>query len=98
VYVGAPALLARVGDGLAPWLVELTLGTVGLRALQTREPAEPREGNLFGPLPGDPGAHGRFRRTFRRSPATWAARHPVVLSTGAAAVVGEALRRRRRAR
>jgi NAD(P)-dependent dehydrogenase (short-subunit alcohol dehydrogenase family) len=96
VYVGLPALLARLGDGATPWLIEALLSRVGLDALQSKGRVEPRDGNLFAPVPGDPGTRGRFRRTFRHSTLTWASTRgarPVL--AGAAAVAAFAAARRR---
>jgi short-subunit dehydrogenase len=77
VYAGFPALLARVGDAISPGVVERLQAKAAVALLQTREPLPPRDGNLFAPVPGDPGTHGRFRLVFRHSTTTWLSRRPV---------------------
>jgi hypothetical protein len=52
---------AVLGERIAPGLLDRYLARVGFDAQQTDEPLEGvREGNLFAPVPGDFGAHGRF--------------------------------------
>src|SRR6266568_879518 len=53
------------------------LAMTGYDAQQTDEPTEESPGNLLSPLPGDPGADGRFdRRSHWRSLQSGMARHP----------------------
>ncbi|WP_114954490.1 SDR family oxidoreductase [Sphingosinicella terrae] len=61
VWVGRTTIEAIVGDALAsPWL-DRYLGATGVDGQATGEPLERgRRDNLFEPVPGDPGAHGRF--------------------------------------
>jgi hypothetical protein len=61
VWVGAPTAKAIVAERLAPGIADRWLARHGLDAQMTDEVAEPgRPDNLFAPLPGDRGAHGRF--------------------------------------
>lgn len=75
--VGYPTVKAILGDKFIPGLLDYYLARVAYDAQQTREPVDPdRPHNLYEPLPGDQGAHGRFDDgaiTF--SPQIWANRY-----------------------
>jgi hypothetical protein len=61
LWVGGSAVKAILGQRVIPGLLDRYLGRVGYDAQQTEEPIEPyRPDNVFAPLPGDRGAHGRF--------------------------------------
>jgi hypothetical protein len=61
VWVGWPAIKAIVGTRLLPGLGDRILASEAYRGLHTEEPLPPgRRDNLYQPLPGDHGAHGRF--------------------------------------
>jgi len=62
VYVGSSTVYTIWGSRLAPALAERYLARTGVEAQQRDKPlGEPvRQGNLFEPVPGDPGAHGDF--------------------------------------
>ena len=61
VWVGRTTLEAIVGDAVASPLLDSYLAATGVDGQATAEPIEPyRRDNLFEPVPGDPGAHGRF--------------------------------------
>jgi NAD(P)-dependent dehydrogenase (short-subunit alcohol dehydrogenase family) len=61
VYVGLPAVYTILGNKLAPWLAERYLAKTAYDSQQIDgEPVGERPSNLFAPLDGDPGAHGRF--------------------------------------
>jgi NAD(P)-dependent dehydrogenase (short-subunit alcohol dehydrogenase family) len=60
VYVGGPTVMAIIGNKLAPGLGDRNLARTGIEAQQTAEPLEERADNLFEPVAGDHGAHGRF--------------------------------------
>ncbi len=61
VCVGLPTVKAIVGDKFIPGLLDHYLAWNGYDAQQTTEPvSSDRPNNLFEPLPGDYGAHGRF--------------------------------------
>ena len=72
VYVGGPTVEAIVGDKLASGLADRYLAKTNFEAQQTPEPADPdRTDNLFEPLAGDPGAHGRFDDRSRPHSIQW---------------------------
>ena len=61
VWVGGPTVRAILADRLAPGYADRRLARAGYDAQQTDEPADPaRPHNLWRPLAGDHGAHGRF--------------------------------------
>ena len=88
VIVGAPALKAIWADKLLSPLLDRYLGRTGFAGQQADEPVGPdRRDNLFAPLPGDHGAHGRFDRQARSSSLQlWATMN----RTGLAAAAGVA--------
>ena len=60
VWVGTRPLRAIIAYKFAPGLLNRYLGEIGYSQM-TGEPADPQApDNLFEPLPGDYGAHGRF--------------------------------------
>ncbi|MDQ2697106.1 MAG: SDR family oxidoreductase, partial [Pseudomonadota bacterium] len=77
VWVGFPAVKTILGNKLVPWLADRVLAGQGYTGQQAQEPADPqRPDNLFAPLAGDHGAHGRFDRQARAySWQLWAATH-----------------------
>lgn len=77
VSVGFPTVAAIWGNRLAPALMDRFLARTGYDAQQTDRPADPgRPDNLWQPLPGDHGAHGRFGdRSIQFSLQTWMNRH-----------------------
>jgi NAD(P)-dependent dehydrogenase (short-subunit alcohol dehydrogenase family) len=61
LYVGGSTVLAILGQRLAPWLGDRYLARTGYDAQQADElDDEDRPDNLFNPIGGDRGAHGRF--------------------------------------
>jgi short-subunit dehydrogenase len=59
--VGLPTVQVRLANKVAPRLLDHYLARTGYDSQQTDEPADPdRRDNLWEPLPGDRGAHGRF--------------------------------------
>jgi hypothetical protein len=92
VYVGGPTVEAIVGDKLASGLADRYLAKTNFEAQQTRVPADPdRPDNLFEPLAGDPGAHGRFDdRSTPRSIQWWITSNRDALLTAAAGVLAAA--------
>lgn len=72
--VGTPAVKAIVGNKLAPWALDLYLASQGYDKQMTDEAEDPtRPDNLFEPVSGDHGAHGRFDdRAKPRSLQLWA--------------------------
>ncbi|MQA31070.1 MAG: SDR family NAD(P)-dependent oxidoreductase [Luteitalea sp.] len=89
VYVGAPTVAAIVGNKLAPGLIDRSLARFGYAAQQTREPEDPdRPDNLWTPLPGDHGAHGRFDSVAHGSSAQlWLSQHRGGVGLAIASVV-----------
>lgn len=60
LVLGGSSLKLIAGSMAAPGVVDRILAEQGPPGQQDREPAEPRPDNLFDPVPGDFGAHGRF--------------------------------------
>jgi NAD(P)-dependent dehydrogenase (short-subunit alcohol dehydrogenase family) len=99
VWVGGTTAATLVANAVAPGLLDRYLARTGFGSQQTDEPAEPgRPSNLWDPVPGDHGAHGRFDdRSHPRSLQTWASRHHGLVGAAAvAALAGMARGRRRR--
>jgi short-subunit dehydrogenase len=99
--VGAPTAVAIWGNKIASSLFDRYLAKTGYDAQQTDRPADPaRPHNLWRPVPGDHGAHGRFgARTATASPQTWANEHLAMmlgLVMGGAAMIWSAREWRRR--
>jgi GH15 family glucan-1,4-alpha-glucosidase/NAD(P)-dependent dehydrogenase (short-subunit alcohol dehydrogenase family) len=60
LWVGRPTLQIIAGNAAAPSLLDKILARKGFKGQQTQEPAQERPDNLFEPVAGDFGAHGRF--------------------------------------
>jgi hypothetical protein len=93
LYVGWPTVKAIVGNKLAPGLADWYLARNGYDAQQTDEPVAPdRRDNLWEPVPGDHGAHGRFdERSAEKSPQLWATTHRGLFAlAGVGALLGAA--------
>jgi short-subunit dehydrogenase len=66
MYLGWSAAKAIAANRLIPRLLDRYLAREGFASQQTGEPEEPdRPNNLWRPVPGDVGAHGRFDDTAR---------------------------------
>jgi hypothetical protein len=102
IYVGAPAVQAIIGDKIASALLDRYLARWGVQGQQADEPVSPdRRDNLFEPVPGDRGAHGRFDARSRRSSLQlWATmnRNMLAIVSGATAVGAFLFLRPRRGR
>ena len=62
-WVGGTTAATIVANSVVPGLLDRYLGRTGFKAQQTGEPEDPeRPFNLWDPVPGDQGAHGRFDR------------------------------------
>jgi hypothetical protein len=99
VWVGAPAVQAILGTRVFPGWLDRLLGRTAVDGQHTDEPlpAE-RPDDLYAPVPGDHGAHGRFdEEAHRASTQWWLTRNRNVLAAGALAAWLLA-RSRRRAR
>ena len=93
VFVGLPAVEAIIGTKLVPELGDWVLSRNGYQGQQTDQPENPnRPHNLWEPLPGDRGAHGRFdAEAASFSPQFWAVKHkPWVLAASALLTIGAA--------
>jgi NAD(P)-dependent dehydrogenase (short-subunit alcohol dehydrogenase family) len=100
IFVGLPTVVAILGNKVAPWLADWYLARAGFASQQTAEPADPRRpDNLWEPVPGDHGAHGRFdARATDHSVELWASQHRgwvAMAATGVVALAAAALRGRR---
>src|SRR5206468_4781053 len=75
--VGGPTAAAIWANKIASGLLDRYLAKTGYDAQQTDQPADPaRPDNLWAPLPGDHGAHGRFAaRSTTASPQAWVNEH-----------------------
>ena len=61
IYVGLPSVEAIIGNKLFPGLLDHYLARTCYKGQQTDEPRDPNQSyNLYQPVPGDHGAHGRF--------------------------------------
>lgn len=88
--VGLPAYQAIFGDKLMSPALDLQLARDGIEAQQDKAPLEAdRKDNLFEPVLGDRGAHGRFDDQAKsRSPLLWASENRLALAGGAALAAG----------
>jgi hypothetical protein len=99
VVVGATALEAIAGDKVASALLDRYLARSAVEGQYDQTPMPPdRPDNLFAPVAGDHGAHGRFSsRAHAQAPTLWADRHRGLvagaLALGAAAAFTLAARR-----
>jgi short-subunit dehydrogenase len=86
VTFGWWALASVWADKLASPLVDRYLARTGFASQQTNEPIPAdRMDNLFEPVPGDPGAHGRFdAESHVRSRELWLTKHRGQAALGAA--------------
>ncbi len=88
IYVGGSTWIAIVGNQFFPNLGDRFLGRTGYKSQETSSPADPHApDDLWQPVPGNFGAHGRFdRRAITRSMQVWLAEHRNQLVAGAGAV------------
>ena len=86
--IGVPTVAAIWGNAIAPGAVDWYLARHGYDAQQTDEPVRAdRRDNLWQPIPGDHGAHGRFDvRARPYSLHSWLNRHRWVAAAGLALV------------
>ena len=77
IYVGMPSVKAIIGNKLFPGLLDHYLAHTGYKGQQTDEPQDPNQRyNLYEPVAGDHGAHGRFDdRAQNFSPQLWTDLH-----------------------
>jgi NAD(P)-dependent dehydrogenase (short-subunit alcohol dehydrogenase family) len=88
VKVGWPTLRAIYGNLVAPGRADRVLARIGYERQQDRQAEDPgRRDNLWDPVPGDMGAHGRFdAESHRHSPLAWASMHRGALAAATAGV------------
>jgi len=100
VWVGFPAVKAILATKLFPGVLDWLLASKAYKGQHTDEPLPPqRPDNLYAPVPGDHGAHGRFdARAKPRSAQAWLSMHRAGIVAGAALALGVALLRGRSAR
>jgi NAD(P)-dependent dehydrogenase (short-subunit alcohol dehydrogenase family) len=91
LWVGWPAVQAILGTRVIPGVLDRMLGRTAVDGQHTDEPLPPgRQDNLWQPVPGDHGAHGRFDAlAHRRSWQYWLTTHRA--AAGMAAVAGAAV-------
>jgi len=93
LWVGWPAVQAIVGTRVLPGLLDRMMAHTAFEGQEDREPVSPdRRDNLYEPVPGDFGAHGRFdAKAVDSSTQLWLTTHPLASTLGlvasAAAVV-----------
>jgi hypothetical protein len=92
LWVGYPTTRAIIADKIAPGLLDRYLGKVGYEGQQTDEPQDPEAPhNLWEPVPGDFGAHGRFDdRAMDFSPQLWLTVRRGWIAAGAGVAAGVA--------
>jgi NAD(P)-dependent dehydrogenase (short-subunit alcohol dehydrogenase family) len=92
ISVGYPTIKAIYGNKLAPWYADKVLAETGFESQQADRPVQPdRPNNLWQPLPGDHGAHGRFDDESKDfSAALWANMHRGILAAGGLLLAGAA--------
>jgi NAD(P)-dependent dehydrogenase (short-subunit alcohol dehydrogenase family) len=93
IEVGWPTVEAILGNKIAPGWLDRYLARNGFDAQMTNEPEDPaRPNNLWEPLPGDHGAHGRFdARAHPRSWQLWLDLHREALALVGAGLAGVAV-------
>ena len=95
--VGLPTSEAIIGNNFLPGLGDYFLAKMGYDGQQTEEPEQPdRPHNLWEPLPGDHGAHGRFDARAKNSSLhlTMNLNRTPLLIAGACVLAGILLARR----
>ena len=82
VWVGESTVKAILANKVAPGLLDRYLAKTGYESQQTGQPVAPdRPNNLFEPLAGDHGAHGRFdARARQHSPQLFLDTHRALLT------------------
>lgn len=84
LWVGWPAVEAIIGTKFLPGYLDRRLARQAYEGQESTKPIAPgRRDNLYQPLPGDHGAHGRFdSRALDRSTQLWLTTHPVAVAAG----------------
>jgi NAD(P)-dependent dehydrogenase (short-subunit alcohol dehydrogenase family) len=86
-WVGGSTAISVMGNAIAPGVGDRYLARKGYEAQLAEDTIAPdRPDNLFGPVPGDHGAHGRFSaESTERSPQWALTRHRRLLGAGSLA-------------
>jgi NAD(P)-dependent dehydrogenase (short-subunit alcohol dehydrogenase family) len=96
LYVGGSTCMTIWGSQLAPWLAEWYLARTAVKGQQTEPEIGGRDGNLFDPLPEDPGADGRYGdQAKRRSYELMVAKHRRAVGVGILGACGAVTAMRR---
>jgi NAD(P)-dependent dehydrogenase (short-subunit alcohol dehydrogenase family) len=92
IMVGFPTLEAVYGNRLAPWFADWQLARSGYESQQMPEPVAPtRQNNLWEPVAGDHGAHGRFDKIATDfSPQLWMNMNRAWIGVGGLLLAGAA--------
>lgn len=91
VWVGLPAVEAIIGTRVIPGLLDHMLARDAYEGQQAAEPA-PSLDNLYQPVPGDHGTHGRFdARAVAWSAQFWLTQHRAAAGCATAALLAIAL-------
>jgi NAD(P)-dependent dehydrogenase (short-subunit alcohol dehydrogenase family) len=92
LWVGWPAVQAILGTRMIPGLLDKLLGRTAVDGQFTDQPLPPgRQDNLYAPVPGDHGAHGRFDAQAKGSSwQLWLDTHRGALLGGALALIAVA--------
>jgi NAD(P)-dependent dehydrogenase (short-subunit alcohol dehydrogenase family) len=100
LWVGHNTVALIAGNALAPWVGDRYLARTNIEAQQTDVPIDPdRPDYLYAPLPGDPGAHGRFDDQARPRSVQLALtkrKRPLLAAAAGAALAGLTAARQRR--
>jgi len=90
VFVGSPTVKAIIGNKFIPGLLDRYLAGAAYSGQQTDEREDPNKPNdLFEPLPGDHGAHGRFDdKAVKFSAQFWASKNRGALALAAGIAAG----------
>lgn len=98
IRVGASTVGTILGNQVAPGLLDRYLARTGIKSQQTDERVDPnRPANLWAPLSGDRGAHGRFDdQSHPRSLQQLAARNLRAITTSVAVVTAGVVAWRRK--
>jgi hypothetical protein len=93
LWIGWPTVAALLANRVAPGLFDRYLARTGYESQQSDEPETPgRPDNLWRPLPGDRGAHGRFDdRASAHSAQAWATMNKRWVLAGALLLLAGAL-------
>lgn len=88
IHIGRSSVQTAWADRIASALIDRVLGRFGYFRQQGDRPIDPhRQDNLFEPVPGDHGAHGRFDARARSySPELWLSMHRKEIGLGALAL------------